>query len=231
MQTITTEAISIRPCIAVRERIKVERGVSYQTDSISESRYEDGSEDKSWRTHRHYKNRSEAKEADRTYAAMRHRLHKVCISTELGLICPYSKRMELLAAIEECKTLAKQFNQQAKHCYITFRVLLTDVNADNQDGRDILRDTLKDSADKITAALKDFDIKSARKALYDTKNLVEAFSSPDTREKLRSAREEASALCTEINELVKAYSSVLNAQESPEGHALQRRIEVGFDWL
>jgi hypothetical protein len=221
----------IEPCILVSDALSVERGVTYHRRDISKEVHSDGSEDATWQTDRHYKNREEAKEAERVYAKARQRIRSQSLYTEIGFVCPMSKQTELANAIAEARQIVDDFNAKARHCHVHFRVVCTRIEPNNVDGAATLQDTLTKSVSEIRNALQNFDPKKARDVLSSTKELVEILGDPQTKRELAKAREESAELAKEIKRLVKEYDgNVKNALASANGDKLVARATAAWNF-
>lgn len=224
-------SFTIEPCVLVRERIKVDRGVTYNRVDISKSHNDDGSEDATWQTDRHFKNRTEAKEAEKIYHQVRNKIRSVCVHTDIGFICPISRKSDLEATIAECRSIVEDFNSEATCCSVNFLVVCTDILPSNMDGVEILRDAVERSAVTIRKALNDFNVKAIRDALNATKNTAEVIADPSMKENLKNSREEIRKLCIEMTALVKEFDgNVQNALASEKGATLQNRANAAWNF-
>lgn len=229
MQQLKT--FKIEPCLLVRDRLKVDRGVKYFRRDISNETHDDGSESATWETERHYKNRAETALANSVYAKARQRVRSVCISTDIGPICPLRNQGELKRAIQDAKELVDKFNEDAQFCRIEYLVVCTRIEPDNENGVTILRETLEQSATEIRQALMAFDPKKARDVLYATKNAVGVLSDPASQQALSEAQEEARKLCKEMTRLLKEFDgSRENALASAEGEKLLNRANATWNF-
>ncbi len=224
-----TNNFKIEPCYLVRDRISVDRGVTYHRRDISNEVLEDGSEQATWETDRHYKNRAETKAANAIYMKARNRIRQVCLVTDIGFVCPLWKQSELDLAVAEAKALIDDFNSTAKVCHISFLVVCTRLDNDNTEGVSLIQDTLVRSTELIKTALTNFDPKAAKESLTLTKQMIDVLADPATKAELTKVRAEASELCKEINKLVKEFDgNVQNAIASSQGQNLLRRADA--DW-
>lgn len=222
---------SIEPCILVSFKLKVERGVTYHRTDLSNTVNDDGSEDALWETKRHFRNRAEAKEAERIYAKARQRVRSVTLETPIGFICPLSKERELQAAVDESQRLVDDFNKTATTCKIHVVYVPSRINADNVGGVSMLKSKLEETTMEIRKALTTFDAKGAREVLYATKRMVDVLADPESREELRTAREEAGQLCKEITRLVKDCDGhIKDALASAQGDALMDRVNAAWNF-
>ena len=231
MTKVGNREFKIEPCVLVRDRLTVNRGVSYHRRDLDTRRNDDGSEDALWETQRHFKNREEAKEADRVYAKARQRIRSVCLATDIGFICPAPKRKELDTALTEAKELVDDFNSRANWCRINYLVVCTDILPENEGGVQLLQQTLQDTTNDLRKALQDFDAKKTRDVLYATKRMVDVLSDPESREELRSAREDTAQLCKEITRLVKEFDgNAKDAQASDRGAKIMERVNATWNF-
>lgn len=223
--TWKTADLKLNPCILVTERLTVERGVSYDKRDVSVVPHMDGSEDATWETQRHYKNKEEAKEADRVYSNARFRIRSKCLYTEVGYLCPEKDKALLETSIQEAKDLVDEFNKKAQHCHVKFRVLCTSVQPGNIDGTEALRETLERNTVALKDALSEFDVKRARNMLVATKPALDLLSDGRVRKTLESVRGEARELANQIAEIIRQCGdNVDQALESVVGKSLAERV-------
>jgi len=231
MATVTWKQsnLKINPCILVTEKLSVERGVSYYRRDENVVTHRDGSEDATWLSQRHFKNKEEAKKADQVYSNARFRIRSKCLYTELGYLCPAANKDQLLAAVEEARGMVDEFNAGAKHCYIKFRVLCTTVDPTNRDGVEALRETLNQNTEALKTALKEFDVKKVRNMLVTTKPALELLQDPKARKALETVREEAREMAKQIAEIIReAEDNVENALISANGQEILKRVNAAW---
>lgn len=225
------KSLQIEPCILVTDRLSVERAVTYSRTDQDVKMHPDGSEDSTWKTDRHYRDRNEAIEADRVYSRARARIRAACIPTDIGFICPTKRVSELEAAIADAKHEVDEANSKFKHCQVTFRVVCTRIEPDNLDGAATLAETLNHSVGDLKASLENFDFQKARNVLNSTKYLVDVLSDPETRNTLQGAREQAKSLATEVANLVRSFDgNIANAMASVEGKSVIGRVVAAWNF-
>jgi len=217
----------IEPCVLVRDRITLDRGVSYYRRDVQVVGNEDGSEDATWHTERHYKDRTESKDAERIYAKVRQNIRQVCLSTDIGFICPIAKKDDLEKVIQSSRELVDEFNLNAKYCKVNFLVVCTNIDPNNQDGVTLLRNTLEKSVDTIRTSLANFDVTAARSAVNATKKMIDVMADPGAKDVLAHTRDEVSTLCKEVAKLVKQFDgNIQNAIVSTNGQELLKRANA-----
>lgn len=222
---------NIRPCILVTDKLTVERGCTYHRYDLQVKEGKGGSEDATWQTDRHYKNREEAKEADRIYAKARHKIRSVCVPTDIGFICSSHNTETLEKAIAEARAMVNDANAGFKHCFIKFKVLRTRIESDNAEGVEVLKDALESSVATIQSSLLSFDVTKARDTINGTKGIVAVLSDAESRKMLIESREEARELATEIHKLLKEWDgSVENAMATAAGRSILKRSKAKWNF-
>lgn len=223
--------MKIEPCIVVRDTLTVERAVRYDRRNHTVTNNPDGSEDATWEGKRHYKNRQEAQQADRIYAQARSKLRSVCLRTDLGFICPESKKAELDQAIEAARKVVEDANAGFQYCHVNFRVVLLELKPANEDGVAILRESLERTTKAVQEALADFDVKKARTLLATTKQFMDVLADPASKQALITVREEARKVAAEVANVVKQFDgNVQNALASQEGAVVLARAKAAWNF-
>ncbi len=221
----------IRPCILVTDKLTVERGCTYHRYDLEVKTDATGSEDATWQTDRHYKNREEAKEADRVYAKARHKIRSACVATEIGFVCSADNEKTLEKAINDARELVDNANASFGHCHIKFKVLRTRIEANNEDGVQVLKETLESSVATIRESLKGFDVQKARDTINGTKGIVAVLADPESRRALKESRAEARQLATEINRLLTAFDgNIADAMVSEDGKDILLRANAKWNF-
>lgn len=225
-----TTPLKIQSCILVSERLSVDRAVRYVKGHADVSTNPDGSEDASWETQRHFRNREEAKEADRVYANARFKIRAKCAFTPIGYVCPKEKEDELKTAIDEARALVDEANTKFKHCRIKFCVALADLRPD--DGASTaFRDALDNCVVQLKSSLTEFDYKRARNVLSATKVMVDVLKDSEAKRALVEIRDEARRLATEIADVVKQYDdNIENAIVSSNGRKVLARTYAAWNF-
>ncbi len=224
-----TAKFTIEPCILVRDRISVDKGVSYVRRELTNERNDDGSEDATWQTDRHYENREEASLATRVYNNSRNRIRTVCLNTDIGFVCPMNKVKELERAVTEAQQMVDEFNETAECCRIRFLVVCTDIEPTNVNGVQVLKETLEKSTKDIVDALSSFNLKKASETLRATKTLTSVLADPDSKRELAQYRDEVKILCKEVSSLLKEYDgNIKNAQASDKAVVLMKRVNAAW---
>jgi len=223
--------LALNPCILVTEKLCVERGVTYDKRDVEVQAHNDGSEDATWETQRHFKNKEETKKADQVYSNARYMIRSKCLYTEVGYVCPAKDRKQLLDAIDQARALVDDFNARAKFCSITFRVLLTNINPSNKDGVEALRETIKRNTEALKEAIKEFDVKRTRNMLVATRPVMDILMDGAAKTALEKVREEAREMASQIAEIVRAYDdNIENALVSQAGQELLRRVDAKWNF-
>lgn len=213
---MNTTNFKIEPCILVRDRITVDRGVSYIRRDLSATPGDDGSEDATWFTDRHYKNKEETKQANNTYMKARNRIRQVCLSTDIGFICPLSRKEELAAAIQESKEIADDFNRTAKVCRVNHIVVCTMIEPENKDAEQLINETVHSIGQSIKAAVANLDFKTARGAVKQLTQTISIVGDVDSKVRLEDYQKSINTVCDDIKEFLKEYGKDVDRAMHPE---------------
>lgn len=221
----------IEPCILVIDQIKVDRAVKYVRRNEQVLKSADGSEQAIWETERVYKSRQEVTKANTTYNAARAFLRGVSAATDIGFICPVSRQTELNAAVAKAKQLVDDANATFSHCYVRFRVVCTRIEPTNEEGVDMLRETISLRTKELQEALANFDPAKARNVLNASKGFIDILAEAQARDALNKVRLESKQLCGEIGKLLKEFDgNVQNAMASPQGKTILLRTNAPWNF-
>lgn len=223
------EVFSIEPCFIVIDRIKVDRAVSYEREELGTVHNPDGSEDSEWKTTRHFISRDEAEQANQAYHRARYRLAMICTKTDLGFVCPVSKEDELKEAIEEANQIVEEANSEFKHCQLTFRVVCTRLEPENESGAAALRDSILSQTKAIQEALQEFDTRKARTLLRASKGYTDMLSDPKAKARLQGVQQEAADLAKEMSKAVRECGNAAEAALSPDGKKALGRVNAQWN--
>jgi hypothetical protein len=228
--TVQEKNFEINPCLLVLDKIRVDRAVSYDREELDTRMNDDGSEDKEWKTRRHYKNRAETERANQLYNQLRYKLRAVCTATEIGFLCPESKEADLRRVIDECKQMVEEANTGFTHCNVRLRIVCTRIEPSNTDGVEMLKETIRDMTNEVRNALGDFDAKKAKQMLKTTQGFADMIADPAQRQELMKVRAEAKMLADQMQKVILEFDgNVANAVASQEGTAILARTKTPWD--
>jgi hypothetical protein len=223
--------ISIKPCLKVTIKISVNRAVKYNQTNFSAEENGDGSEDATWTGHRRYKDKNEAKEADRIFSKARQRLLSIGTHTALGFVVPLEDEAKLDAALVDAEAMVDDANQRFRYCHITLDYDVVEYTDATRGASKSIAAKLDESTQKIQEALRDFKPANAKKVLNTTKNVIDTLADPATKKALAEAREQARDLATEIQIVIKQFDgNVQNAMQSKDGKELMVRASAKWNF-
>ena len=224
------KSFKIEPCILVTERLTIDRAVSYERHDKNVTTYADGSEDATWETQRHFRSKEEAKLADQVYANARYKIRSKCLFTEIGYVCPETKKAELEKAIKEARVMVNDANKDFIHCKIVFRVVCTPLLPDNTDATKIVMESLDKVREDVREAVASFDFKKVRNVLSSTRELAGVLGNREHRVELNAFREQIRGAATDMASLVKTYGNAENAITSAEGQGILKRTKAAWNF-
>ena len=132
-------------------------------------------------------------------------------------MCPVSKEDELKEAIEEASQIIDEANTEFRHCKVTFRVVCTRLEPENESGVGALRDSILDQTKAIQEALQNFDVKKARVLLRGAKGYADMLSDPAAKARLLNVQEEAADLAKTMSKVVRECGNAAEAALDPDG--------------
>lgn len=230
-KNMSRRTVSIKPCFKVTLNVSIDRGVKYRQMDHNVEANADGSEDAEWRTHRHYKDRDEAKAADRVFSAVRQKLHSIGTHTALGFVVPLEDEAKLDKALQEMEEAVDEANKGFRYCHINLEYDVVEYTNQTKGAAKSVASQIERSAQRIQEALREFNPKNARKVLNASKEVLDVLADPKARKALHAAREQARELAGEIQAVVKQFDgNVQDAMQSESGKELLVRANAKWNF-
>lgn len=180
------EIQKIKPGILVTEEIHRMGGVYYNR-VVLENYLEDKKRVREWQTKSVILNEEEFKQRASIISGSYAKVHRHCISTSVGLICPKSKETLLRESIAEARKEIDAFNSTATTCHIKARWGFFEVAEENQAAIAAVADQIAELADKVDKALTETDLEALKNAPRRFLNDMTPESIIDLPEKERNA--------------------------------------------
>ncbi len=189
---------TLRPGYLVSLKTSIRGNVSYKTRTIEEEqRLDDGATLAVWETERRVQDQAEQEEAIKVRSKARSLITSCCADSSFGLLCPDHKRPDLENAIDEARTLAEKFNQDATFTNISVYVIAGRVAADDVEAVRAINSEIRDLMTAMEIGINNLDVEAVRNAANKARQLGSMLSS-DARERLKDAIDTARSCARKI---------------------------------
>ena len=178
---------TLRPGLLVGLSTEVKGNVSYARRDVQPDHLTaEGTRRATWETDREVNNPAEYERAIVLRSKARSLVTSMCTGSKFGLLCPEENKDKLLAAVDEARALADEFNAEATITRVGVFVIVGYVAQDDVRAVQAINSELRDLMSAMDYGLQRLDVAAVREAA-DKARALSSMLSPEAAERAKEA--------------------------------------------
>lgn len=204
-------AQTLRPGLLVHVKTSIFGNVSYvKKDLETNHKTEGGATRARWETEREITDAAEYEAATAVRSKARSLIAAVCTkSSAFGLLCPETSAEDLRQAVDAARTLADEFNANAKVTSVRFFVLAGKIASDDLEAVKAVNGEVRELLSDMKEGLENLDVARVRDAAARAKDLGKMLT-PDAQARIQIAVDAARSVATKIVKAGETAAAVID---------------------